>query len=148
MSRRRLTNSVSVDELLKMREGGMTNSDIASVLDVSIQTVRRYIGNQPGRAPRYTYTPKPMKSHCESLGWGSGVSESAPACLTVTRREINLKGVYGKYKIASDGSSVTLDLTEAEECIDMPVDKLPSLINELTAIMRHIPELSKGNEMW
>lgn len=76
------------------------------------------------------------------------MNESAPACLTVTRREINLKGVCGKYKIASDGSSVTLDLPEAEECIDMPVDKLPGLINELSAIMRHIPELSKVNEMW
>lgn len=70
MSRRRLTNSVSVDELLKMRESGMTNFDIARSLDVSVNTVRRYIGNQPGRAPRHTYTPKPMKSHCESLGGG------------------------------------------------------------------------------
>lgn len=76
------------------------------------------------------------------------MSESAPARLAVTRREIDLKGVYGKYRISSDGSSVTLDLPEAEECIDMPVDKLPNFINELTAIMRHIPELSKGNEMW
>lgn len=70
MSRRRLTDSVSVDELLKMRESGMTNSDIARALDVSIQTVLHYIGNQPWRTPRYTYTSRPMKSHCESLGGG------------------------------------------------------------------------------
>lgn len=70
MSRRRLTDSVSVDELLKMRESGMTNSDIARALDVSYYTVLRYIGNQPGRTPRYTYMPKPMKSHCETLVGG------------------------------------------------------------------------------
>lgn len=70
MSRRRLTDSVSVDELLKMRESGMTNSDIARALDVSYYTVLRYIGNQPGRAARHAYTPKPVKPHCKSLGGG------------------------------------------------------------------------------
>lgn len=59
MNHKRLTDSVSRDELMQMRESGMTNADIARTLDVSVQTIRNYIGNQPGRAPRHTYTPAP-----------------------------------------------------------------------------------------
>lgn len=36
-------------EMLIMREDGMSNRDIANVLDISVATVRKYIGNQGGR---------------------------------------------------------------------------------------------------
>lgn len=148
MSRRRLTDSVSVDELLKMRESGMTNSDIARALDVSYHTVLHYIGNQPGRAARHAYTPKPVKSHCKSLGGGNGMSESAPACLAVSGRIVSLEGICGSYMVDAINSTITIDTGWCEKSIDMPADKLPDFINELSAIMRHIPELSKCNEMW
>lgn len=149
MKGRRLSKEISRDELMNMRASGMTNSDIANALGICIQTVRNYIGAQPGKGGRQArYLPPPKVEHENCIGGGSGVSESAPACLVVTRREINLEGVYGKHRISSNGSSVTLYLPEAEEFIDMPVDKLPDFINELTAIMRNIPKLSKLNEAW
>ena len=148
MSRRRLTDSVSVDELLKMRESGMANSDIARALDVNIQTVRRYIGNQPGRAARHAYTPKPVKSHCETLGGGSSVSEFTPACLAVVNRVVELKGTCGSYMIDTKDGTIAIDFMGDCDVIKLYADKLPDLINELSAIMRHIPELSKGNEAW
>lgn len=46
---RRLTNDVSVDELRRMRDNGMTNADIAEAVGCTVCTVRRYIGPQPGR---------------------------------------------------------------------------------------------------
>ena len=54
---RRLTDQVSVDEMLKMREAGMTNQDIANSLNASVITVRRYIGTQPGNRSRRMETP-------------------------------------------------------------------------------------------
>ena len=44
----KLIDDVSIAEMQKMREAGMTNQDIANALDVSYQSVYRYIGKQPG----------------------------------------------------------------------------------------------------
>lgn len=75
------------------------------------------------------------------------MSESAPACLAVINRHINLKGVCAAYILNTGNGSVEIDREETQHII-VKVDELPDLINELTAIMRHIPELGKGNEMW
>lgn len=40
---------VTAAEMLEMREQGMSNHDIAKSLDISPETVRRYIGQQGGR---------------------------------------------------------------------------------------------------
>ena len=40
---------VTVGEILTLREQGLSNRDIARSLDISVQTVRRYIGKQDGR---------------------------------------------------------------------------------------------------
>lgn len=39
---------VTASEMLELREQGLSNHDIAKSLDVSINTVRRYIGSQGG----------------------------------------------------------------------------------------------------
>ena len=46
-ARPKLTDSVSVSELLTMREKGMSNKEIAKSLDVSPATIYAYIGKQP-----------------------------------------------------------------------------------------------------
>lgn len=76
------------------------------------------------------------------------MSESAPACLAVSGRIVSLEGICGSYMVDAINSTITIDTGWCEKSIDMPADKLPDFINELSAIMRHIPELSKGNEMW
>ena len=43
---------ISADEMLRMREDGMSNHDIAASLDISAVTVRRYIGKQGCRLER------------------------------------------------------------------------------------------------
>lgn len=47
MQGRRLSNEISISELQTMRENGMTNEEIAKSLEITQQTVRRYIGNMP-----------------------------------------------------------------------------------------------------
>lgn len=46
-TRRKLLHDISMDELYRMREDGMTNGEIAEAIGVSRVTVYRYIGKQP-----------------------------------------------------------------------------------------------------
>ena len=51
MTRRRLSKDVSTSEMLRLREEGMSNRQIAAQLDVHYNTVLKYIGKEP-RNPR------------------------------------------------------------------------------------------------
>lgn len=44
---RKLTDDVSMDELLQMRQDGMSNQEIANRLGVSNTTIYNYLGRQP-----------------------------------------------------------------------------------------------------
>ncbi len=54
---------VSRSEMLHMREQGLSNKDIANVLEISVATVFRYIGPQGGRMENLAAfnEPKPEK---------------------------------------------------------------------------------------
>ena len=43
---------VSASEMMEMRNEGLSNADIAELLDISVMTVRKYIGNQGRRMER------------------------------------------------------------------------------------------------
>ena len=47
MARRRLSKDVSTSEMLRLREEGMSNRQIAAQLDVSYNTILKYIGKEP-----------------------------------------------------------------------------------------------------
>lgn len=51
MARRRLDLDVSVQEMLRLRDEGMSNKQIAGQLDVHYRTVLKYIGKEP-REPK------------------------------------------------------------------------------------------------
>lgn len=51
MAYRRLSMDVSTSEMLRLREEGMSNRQIAAQLDVSYNTILKYIGKEP-RNPR------------------------------------------------------------------------------------------------
>lgn len=51
MALRRLSKDVSTSEMLRLREEGMSNRQIAAQLDVHYNTVLKYIGKEP-RNPR------------------------------------------------------------------------------------------------
>ena len=44
--KRKVTGDISVNEMLELRKQGMSNKDIARVLEISTATVYRYIGGQ------------------------------------------------------------------------------------------------------
>jgi hypothetical protein len=61
---------VTASDMLALREQGLSNHDIAKSLDVSIQTVRRYIGKQGGHMESleaFRDTPPKKKAKTESV---------------------------------------------------------------------------------
>lgn len=55
---------VTAAEMLQLREQGISNHDIAKLLDISYQTVLRYIGGQDGKMERlaaFKDSPPPKK---------------------------------------------------------------------------------------
>ena len=96
----KLTDEISIPELLKMRESGMSNSEIAESLDVSYKTICNYLGKggprrQTRRAP-HVQEGTPVKE------------EPIAACLKMEPSEIRLTGAYGKYAFAPDGDSISV----------------------------------------
>ena len=43
----KITDEVSIEEMRTLREEGLSNREIGRRLDVSYETVRKYLGNQP-----------------------------------------------------------------------------------------------------
>lgn len=56
---------VTASEMLEMRKQGMSNHDIARSLDISVQTVRNYIGKQGGRMENLAAFADPPRKKTE-----------------------------------------------------------------------------------
>lgn len=65
---------VTVGEMLTLREQGLSNHDIARSLDISVQTVRRYIGKQNGRMENLAAFADPPSE--EERGEGGAADDS------------------------------------------------------------------------
>lgn len=153
MRGKRLLDEVTVDELMQMREGqGMTNQQIADALDVNVNVIRRYIGNQPKgiRKPREYKAEEPKKQE-------AAPAPAASACLVVQNREIELKGVCGSYMIDCKNRQMYADvnLFGEEKNLVMSIDDIPGIIGkmdefkaELQAIAAKMDALTMQNEMW
>lgn len=150
MRGRSILDDVTIDELLQMREQGMTNAEIADALDVGVNTVVRYIGKQPKglRKPYERKEPRPVEPKHE---------ETAPtACLVVQNREIELHGLHGKYTVSCKEREVLasvnifedMDVVISLDDIENIVKKLGEISAELQAIARKVNELNVSNEMW
>ena len=134
-----LIRDVSVSELMGMRESGMSNKEIASALDISYQTVLRFIGKQPSSLrkqpePRAIMeAPKPQP-------------ETPEACLIVEDRTVSLTGMFGSYRIPAQCKCV--QVSSGEGSLSVPFEKIGEFIDELTAIRRNLDKLTLANEMW
>ena len=135
----KLTDEISIPELLKMRESGMSTSEIAESLDVSYKTICNYLGKggprrQTRRAP-HVQERAPMKD------------EPVEACLKMEPSEIRLTGAYGKYEFAPDGDSISV-IIDGDYFFSVPRDQLSTFIRELQAIERNIGKVKTQLEVW
>ena len=75
MARRRLDLDVTVQEMLRLREEGMSNKQIAGQLDVHYNTILKYIGKEP-RSPRTSVVKNERgqeRAWCCWQGHGQGI---------------------------------------------------------------------------
>ena len=106
MQKPKLTDSVSVEELLTMRENGMSNHQIANALDISYATVVRYIGKAPFRKPGSG--KKPVEKQ-----------EEPKSTLTLELQVTSYSGKFARYRLMSTGQ------------VEMTIDDLNLSKNEL-----------------
>lgn len=97
---RKLTESISVQELQQMRDEGLSNMQIAKRLDVSYATVRKYLGKADFRAP-YGSCKKP-----------EDVPEEKPVLLKKLMHIEEFLGEKNKYTVNIDGKTVTVKQLE------------------------------------
>ena len=138
-----LLKEVSREELLTMRESGMTNRDIANSLDVSIATIYRHIGAQPpGLRRRYEYESPALPDNQTQR------EEFDEAALVVEDRRLSLAGLFAGYKVNIKAKEVVVFVEDGVDALVVPFDQVENFANELRALSKHVKDLRVGNEVW
>lgn len=105
---------VSKSEMLRMREQGLSNDDIANVLEISRGTVYRYIGAQGGRMDNLAAFEEPKPKEVETPE-----EEKKPAPRAVDSLEM----VYEVVKSADGTFRADIDYeTRCVELLDSTVE--------------------------
>ena len=138
-------NQLDRVELLRMRENGMSNAEIATSLGCSNSSVYKLIGAQPkemtlanrreGR--RMDGTPEARTITREHVK----AEEPRKAVLAVKAlppSPIPLHGAFMDYCVSADKQYVDVETAQGRCLMQIPVDKLDLFIEELNAIKRNI----------
>ena len=146
---RKLLKDLSIDELLGMRNAGMTNTDIANALDISYASVYRLIGKQPGsmRASSHTADLPPAEPQPAT----PERSDSAPepeAALIVEDRVYRLAGLFASYRVRVKDKEVDVYIDGENIAMTVKFDELGAFASEIAAIDRRTSELRVGCEAW
>lgn len=148
--RKKLTDEVSVQEMLEYRQQGLKNSEIAERLDVSYRTIYKYIGPERhvrkktgaiatagAKLTNPVLSPKDYaacKAHIEAK---KAEAETKPSekptadekgRLKVTNMVMDFSGLAGCYRADQEKREVTLGIST------YTYDKLADLIADLTAL--------------
>lgn len=150
--------------LLKMREDGMTNAQIASALGCSSWSIINLIGKQPDWMTRENRrkamqnresnrrmdgTPMPA---AQSPRGGTAVREEEPKkCVLVVKSlppmPIPLHGEFMDYVISADRTSVDVETEQGRCLLQIPMEKSDTFIAELNAIKRNASSGAAG-QFW
>lgn len=136
------------EELLAMRNAGMTNQDIANALGCTIHAVRNHIGPQPGKnwpdfKKRMTETPPESKIPVHDM---DEAANGPSACLVVENRKIDLAGTYGNYSIDTKEQMIAIMTQQYQILLDY--DDFRTLTSEMNAILNKLDNLKITPEMW
>ena len=150
--------------LLKMREDGMTNAEIAVSLGCSKQTIYNIIGPMPAEMRKRIFREngtRNLKAAKERREGGYTVErkmqsympksekpepEQAEAVLAVKRAPVMLSGAFMDYVVSADSKSVEVE-KEGRVLMQIPAENLTTFIKELAAISRNIGE-QKPMQFW
>lgn len=121
--------NVSRSEMLQLREQGLSNRDIAGLLDVSVATVIRYIGTQGRRMDSLAaFTPPKMKQE-EQIP--EDLPESSPRAVDKLELAYEIvKSADGTFSSELDYESKSCSLLNAS----IAFDKLPELLTFMVGL--------------
>jgi hypothetical protein len=113
---------VTVGEMLTLREQGLSNHDIARSLDISVQTVRRYIGKQNGHMENLAafadHSPRKKKEVKEEMPM---IPKYEPKpnreWYTLGELSIELNHCSGKVGIEKGCHLIALDFSEVADLV-------------------------------
>ena len=134
--RRKLTDDVSMDELLQMRQDGMSNQEIANRLGVSKATVYRHLGARPKgiRYSRMKVDTPAMSSKQDK----QDVEKPAQASRLAPCRQVwDGKACRMEVDYIDGYISISPDTGDSWE-----LDAIPDIISDLVSLMRCVKEAS------
>lgn len=149
--KRSILKDVSISELQRMRDEGMSNAEIAENLDVCYHTIYKLLGKQPEniRKPRKVHNTypvaKPIVQDIKPVV-EEPIKEEPAACLVVQDKLIELSGTFGSYTISTLDKKVTMHIES--NIITVEFDKLKEFISEICAIERNTKVMTASPEMW
>lgn len=146
--------------LLKMREDGMTNKEIANALDCSPGSIYNLIGRQPEEMTRQSRVKNASNARsAQAQRRMDGTLMSVPASVlargdSIAREEepkkcvlavkpllsmpIPLHGQFMDYVISADRTSVDVENEQGRCLLQIPMEKIDTFIAELNAIKRNV----------
>lgn len=123
---------VTPSEMRTMREEGMSNHDIAKSLDVSYNTVVRYIGKQPGRMERLAgFRDDPVKIEKKAE-----VTEMATVMPRYNPKPIKEAYVIGEARITLNNDVETMYVEDGAGTAYIKYADIPELAVFLAWAMR------------
>jgi predicted transcriptional regulator len=130
---------VTAAEMLQLREQGMSNHDIAASLDISVATVRRYIGKQDGHMEGLSaFKNTPSRKELET--------EAMPVIQKYNPKPVLERYCIGCNLIELDGYARSVRITGDEGEILMTYGEIPDLIQFLAWAMRERMQAGESEE--
>jgi AcrR family transcriptional regulator len=121
---------VTAAEMLQLREQGMSNHDIAASLDISVATVRRYIGSQGGHMEGYSaFKNTPTRRKTEA-------KEDAPVLPKYNPKPSKEEYVICDYSIELNNDDRLVTVSAASGDIVLAYEDIPDLVQFLAWAMR------------
>jgi transcriptional regulator with XRE-family HTH domain len=140
---RKLTDDVSIEELLRMREEeGLSNYEIAQRVGVAKNTIYRLIGKQPPHVrDSYGRQSAAKARNAAPVQNRRAEEEIVPASLVMEIRVVRLIGHGTRYEVNEVNGDV-LVIRNDETAFKLEREELDDFIKELQAIQRHTKQLN------
>lgn len=136
--------SMTPAEMLEMRAQGMSNRDIAGVLDKSYHTVLKYIGKQPEGMESYAaFKARPRKKQEEEKVVEAEAQPSVPKYSPKPIEETyRIPGMKNEL-LAEDGAMIVY---ADGDSVCIPYDSVPDLVQFLVWAMRERMEVTSDGQ--
>lgn len=126
---------VSASEMLRMMEQGLSNKDIANLLEISTATVFRYIGGQGGRMDNLRAFDKPNEKQAEIPAEEKKASPRAVDTLEMVYEAVKSAG--GTFRAEVDYENNAVSIFDCTIAFDQMAELSTFIIGLSSRIEKH-----------